>query len=205
MLIAHVFHGGALVATAREAFNTLKNHLGNAVATDMVSVTVVSWTTTLFSLGVCLASAAWMDAQIDKGGVLAAVGGAAEGSSDADILIMAMCLGFLYFLKQPLVTLVLLSIVLGNIRINMLAGTFVGLFVGSITNIVFTFAGEVVHNSGDTIMYCFALEAEDGKKQERFAEMYKQMKTVVGEGTPAGSQEVVQGNVVGSADAADSA
>merc|ERR1719353_1500941 len=90
----------------------------------------------------------------------------------------------LFFAARPLFTMV---VVIGFCQ-GMLAdaigdpvmGILTGIFLCVITSIVFRFVGNIVHSSADVIMYCMALEAETGTKQQRFEEMgaYKVIKEV---------------------------
>ena len=42
MLLGHLFHGGGVIQTAKNSYAVLRNNLGQALTTDMVSATVVT-------------------------------------------------------------------------------------------------------------------------------------------------------------------
>jgi hypothetical protein len=207
MLLGHIFTGGALITTAKTTYVTLKNHLGDAIATDMISHQVVQWSTCIFSVGLGFSGWAWMDQAIydSSGGAVKGLFKSLPemmgGQGGADIVIVLLCLVLLYFSKYPLFTLVVFIGLLQQYittQIPESVGFFTAIFLSSICSIVFMFVGGVVHNSTDTMMYCVAIERETGKQQERFKETYAALeKHGVVQGVPASAAPVAVGALVG--------
>jgi len=200
MLMGHLFHGGGLISTCRNAYQVLKNNLGQVLITDMVSVQVVNWTLILFSVGFGVAACAWMDQQVGTGLFNGGVQGLADFGVPVDIIAVLVCCLFLWFAAHPLITLVVvigfLQGAIAGLGGNATIGLLTGVFFSAITSIIFNFVGKIVHNCTDVIMYCLALEKETGKDQgERFENLYKVMKDQIPTGT-TGGEGVAQGKEV---------
>lgn len=199
MLLGHLFHGGGLIPTCRNAYAVLKNHLGQVLVTDMVSVQVVNWSLIAFSVGFGVASCAWMDTMVGAGLFAGGVEGLSDMGVPADVIAILVCGTFLFFASYPLFSLVVVigfcQGLISGLGKNHVIGLLTGIFFSSITSIIFNFVGKIVHNSTDVIMYCLALEMETGKDQERLGNLYKVMKDQIPTGeTNAGA--VAQGKEV---------
>jgi len=189
MLLGHIFHGGGVIRTAKNSYQVLKNNLGQALTTDMVSCTVVNWSLIIFSVGFGIASCAWMDLMVGEG--LLHPDNALTAFIPTEAVIILVCGMFLFFASYPLFSLV---VVIGFLQGLLTAGSdgnpnngavgvFTGIFFSSITSIIMRFTGKIVHNCTDVVMYCIALEKETGAKQERFEDMYKVLNDQIGQGT----------------------
>jgi hypothetical protein len=187
MLLGHIFHGGGVIRTAKNSYQVLKNNLGQALTTDMVSHTVVSWSLILFSVGFGVGACAWMDSQVGEGLFAGGLGWVDQMGISTDIVVVAVCLLFTFFASYPLFSLVvIIGFAQGALTggdDNFMVGIFTGVFFSAITSIIFRFVGRIVHNCTDVIMYCVALEKETGQKQERFEEVYNVLKDQIGQGT----------------------
>jgi hypothetical protein len=186
MLLGHLFHGGGVIATAKNSYAVLKNNLGQVLTTDMISAQVVNWTLIIFSVGFGVAACAWMDTVIGEG--LFAGGVQALSFMPPDVIAILVCLLFLFFASYPLFSLVVMIGFLQGPIVGMIGnpavGVFTGIFFSAIASIIFRFVGKIVHNSTDVIMYCLALEKETGKSQtDRFENLYKVMKDQIKTGT----------------------
>jgi len=188
MLLGHLFHGGGLISTCRNAYQVLKNHLGQVLVTEMVSEQVVNWSLIVFSVGFGVASCAWMDSVVGKGLFNGGVQGLSSIGVPADFIAILVCCLFLFFAKYPLFSLVVvigfLQGLIAGLGGNAVIGLLTGIFFSAIVSIIFNFVGKIVHNCTDVIMYCLALEKETGKEQtERFENLYKVMKDQIQTGT----------------------
>jgi len=188
MLLGHIFHGGGVIATAKNSYAVLKSNLGQVLTTDMVSAQVVNWGLIFFSVGFGVASCAWMDQVLGEGLFVTGVDIARTVGIPFDIIVVLVFVLFLFFASYPLFSLVvMIGFVQGMVVSstgNMLVGVFTGIFFAAISSIIFRFVGKIVHNCTDVIMYCLALEKETGKQQpERFENLYKVMKDQIPTGT----------------------
>jgi hypothetical protein len=188
MLLGHIFHGGGVIATAKNSYAVLKSNLGQVLTTDMVSAQVVNWGLIFFSVGFGVASCAWMDQVLGEGLFVTGVDMARTVGIPFDLIVVFVFVLFLFFASYPLFSLVvMIGFVQGMVVSstgNMLVGVFTGIFFAAISSIIFRFVGKIVHNCTDVIMYCLALEKETGKQQpERFENLYKVMKDQIPTGT----------------------
>jgi hypothetical protein len=190
LFIAHIFHGGQLVKTGKMAWFVLKKHLGDAVISDGIAKNVVACGTIVISTGLAFAGMAWTDAEIDGDGVT-------TWAVDSPGAFLAFLVVLLWCVTHPLFSIVVLCGLLGDyITDARIVGLMVGIFIGSVSFICFSFAANVVHNACDVAMYCYALEAEAGKSQERFQATYETMKKSVAVGVQMDAANVAMGKEV---------
>lgn len=165
---------------------------------DTVAVMVLTWSTSLFSTAMGFIAWAWLDDCMEVG-LLNTIGEAAADAGEfADILILLLIMVMFGFVKRPIFSLVLVAFFGSLIKSDMFVGFLGGIFIGSICCILFRYFSAVVLASSDVIFWCFALEADAGKRQEeRFPEIYKMIDTQVVVGKPVEGEkaEAVQGAV----------
>lgn len=199
LLISHTFHGGGIRQTAKNSWDVLKRRLGDAVVNDTVAHMVLTWSTSLFCTAFGFMAWAWLDDCMEEG-LLNTIGdAAASGGEFADILIILLIGVMFAFVSKPIFSLVLVAFFGSMIKLDILVGFLGGIFIGSISCILFRYFSAVVLASSDVIFYCFALEADAGSRQEeRFPEIYKMIDAQVVVGKPVEGQqaEAVQGAVV---------
>merc|ERR1712224_630685 len=102
------------------------------------------------------------------------------------------------FVSHPVFTLMLVALLGSLIKLDILVGFMGGLFIGSICCLFFRYFSSVVLNSSDVIFWCFALEADAGKRQTgRFDKIYDMIDNHIVVGRPvAGQPAAAQGTVV---------
>lgn len=202
LLLGHAFHGGGVVATAKNSFTVLKKHLGQALVTDSIAVQVVSWSVGIFSVGIRFLGLIWMEESVGNGVLFPKEVacdpmlpyGCAQPVPQVHLWTLVFSLAFLLLSKYPLVTLILVfGFVHPLMHSEEILGLYCGIFMTCLTSIIFHFVGEIVHNATDVIMYCMALEQEAGKPQKRFADIYAVMKEATG---AAEDPVIAQGEMV---------
>merc|ERR1719201_32964 len=97
MLLGHIFHGGGVIATAKNSYAVLKSNLGQVLTTDMVSAQVVNWGLIFFSVGFGVASCAWMDQVLGEGLFVTGVDIARTVGIPFDIIVVLVFVLFLFF------------------------------------------------------------------------------------------------------------
>lgn len=179
MIIAHTFHSGGIRENAQSSFQMLKDRLGDAIVNDNVSRTVLWLGTTFFSTAIGFLSFMWLDGNLE-GGVLAGMKQAGEHTADqglADVFGVYIAFIFALFISHPLLSLVVITLFADYAPPEPgMSAILGGIFIGSISNIVFTLFSVVMSSATDTIFYCFALEEDSGTKQDKHEEIYDFMK-----------------------------
>ncbi|KAF4757451.1 hypothetical protein FOZ63_003780, partial [Perkinsus olseni] len=176
MLIGQAFCGEAFCGSARRSFNVVKDRLGDAFITDSIGENVVTMSTYIFSLGLGIASWAWLDSAQDYQTLTA---------MPWYILIPVLLL-YAYFISIPALTITLLAWLApwfhiwtcgsdgvcssdwqvdAQYSINSVTGA---LFIGAVCYCLFNFIGEIVLSTIDTIFFCFAIEYDNDIYQSRF-------------------------------------
>mmetsp|Transcript_100868 Transcript_100868/g.262958 ORF Transcript_100868/g.262958 Transcript_100868/m.262958 type:complete len:615 (-) Transcript_100868:200-2044(-) len=174
-LVAHMFHGGSLTEAAYKTTDILKRRLSQAVIAD--SIVHKEMTQISMLLGTAMGFAVW--AYLDKEenlGVFAAIGHGAHdiGGKGEQYMIIALILVMLFFVRNPLFTIVVVILINANFSItDKTVNSFsISIFFASISAIIFTYFAHVIACSCDVICYSFAIEAEKGEQQERMTELY---------------------------------
>eukprot|EP00416_Gambierdiscus_australes_P021880 CAMPEP_0171057392 /NCGR_PEP_ID=MMETSP0766_2-20121228/1763_1 /TAXON_ID=439317 /ORGANISM="Gambierdiscus australes, Strain CAWD 149" /LENGTH=649 /DNA_ID=CAMNT_0011512497 /DNA_START=66 /DNA_END=2015 /DNA_ORIENTATION=- len=194
-LIAMTFSGKSFCESAGKAFQLMTSKLGSAVLTDYLGSRIMAWASYMIALSVGLAAWAWAD---DVQGI-STFGGLTE--VDGSILI-AIVIMYAYLLSYPFITLVVLILIESNFGSQsheeiraVLNSVLASLFMGSITMFILSAISKLVVNAMDVVFFCFAVEADNQGRQERFTELYSSIKCSIVEGGIQG-QNVVQGNAV---------
>lgn len=199
MLIAHTFHGGSIRTTATVTFNILKNRLGEAMVNDLVSKTVMDYSSGLFSIGFAFIAWAWIDDAMGVGLLVNQPEWWTELNIPLDIVILFLVFIMKIFVLNPIFTLIFLALFGAKIKLTVLLGFLGGTFVGSICCLFFRFCSNIVLCCADTMFYAYALEAEAGQKQERFKEVYECIESNIVVGVPVTGPDpetgVAQGEV----------
>lgn len=176
-LIAATISGKGFCETAPAAFNLLKSRLGEALLCDYLGSRIMNWLTYVISVGIGFAAWAWADAVQDIN-VLSEIPAAG---------VVTIVILFAYMLSYPIVTVVgvvLLENAFGSILKDdtrrFANSVFASAFMGSATLFILRALSHIVVSASDVILVCFAIEAESGKQQERFKELYSSIKATVG-------------------------
>jgi len=198
-LIAHTFHGGSIRNTATVTYNILKKRLGEAMVNDLVSKTVMDYSSGLFSIGFAFIAWAWIDTAMGVGLLVNQPEWFTDANIPLDIVILVLVFIMKIFVLNPIITLVILALFGAKIKVDIILGFLGGTFVGSICCLFFRFISNIVLCSADTMFYAFALEAEAGQKQERFKEVYECIESNIVVGAPVTGPDpetgVAQGSV----------
>jgi len=186
-MIGQAFAGGDFCSSAQKTVNLLKTRLGEAVLTDFIGSRVMSWITYVLCVGVMFSAFAWAESLHDVG-IIAELG--IWGNFFVMLFMSAL-------ISRPFLVLVIIVLVE-----NLLAGSDIGearsvlniifaaLFMGAISLFIMKFVSLVVVDTMNVIFFCFGVETDNGKKQDRFTELYDTIKTVVGT-NPANAGVVV--------------
>lgn len=187
-LVAHMFHGGSLTEAAYKTSNILKRRLSQAVIAD--SIVHKEMTQISMFLGTAMGFAVW--AYLDNEehlGVFDAIGHGAHdvGGKGSQYMIIALVLVMLFFVRNPLFTIVVVILVNANFNItDKTVNSFsISIFFASISAVIFTYFAHVIACSCDVICYCFAIEAEKGQQQERMTELYELFRRQAFQADPA--------------------
>jgi len=177
-IIAHTIHGVPVLSLPETSWDMLKKHLGG-VAVQQTSVEKVAFAGgALYALGLGFISWVWMDFQ-SRIGYLSDF---ADGEADFKFIIfMVLCM--IIFVKHYLFSILLISF-FGNMMTEHLMGPsgpkfhgyIFGLFIGSLSNIVLVCFSRLMHVSFDTILYCYALDAEYSKSAPGTGEICEYIK-----------------------------
>ncbi|CAK0808124.1 unnamed protein product [Prorocentrum cordatum] len=97
-----------------------------------------------------------------------------RGGKGEQYMIIALILVMLFFVRNPLFTIVVVILISANFSItDKTVNSFsISIFFASISAIIFTYFAHVIACSCDVICYSFAIEAEKGEQQERMTELY---------------------------------
>lgn len=203
-LIAMTIQGKTFCAAAPEALNILRDRLGQAVITDYIGKRVMAWCTYFLALAVAFAAWAWADSAQDID-ILDKLGGAAG--------LTFLTLLFAIVISYPLMAIVFVALVeqfvstidwtgdreLWEIRAGM-NSIFAAIFMGCVTQFLLDFISGIVVTAMDVLLFCIAVE-DSNNKQDRFADLYKNMKEISPEFNKEAPQALL-GQVVGNAAAA---
>jgi len=187
MLISHTFHGGDLFSTARNAWGVLKKHLGGAVVNSTVADYVVNFGVWSLSLIFAFGAWVWMEKAMSAG-FLQEIFTAVDGGADKIILVLFLMSVVSWFCYHSLFTIILTAIlanlVKGSDTTTDIHPLLCGIFVGAISNIIFSFLAKIIHAGMDTIFYCFALEAENAHLQAEHGELHQFIKAEIYKNLP---------------------
>jgi hypothetical protein len=205
-LIAMTISGNTFCGAAPEAFKTLRSNLGEAVITDYIGKRVMAWCTYFLAVGVAFAAWAWADTAqgLDNIGEFGAGG------------LAALTILFAIIVSYPLVGLVVIVLIeqllstwtsewgqdMWHTRAT-LNSIFAALFMGCVTQFVLDKVSGVVVTAMDVLLFCIAIE---NNEQERFANLYSNIKETFPEANKPPTASVTENNapaiqaqVVGSA------
>lgn len=173
MVISHTFHGGDILTVCHVAWKVLKKHIGGSAVTDPIASTVLYTFVTLLSIGFACLAWAWMESLTGKG-YLADI---MQGNGDP-IYCTILAVTIVLWSKHSLCTVVIVSLCAGYAKKSVLGdwaedlhGFMIGIFAGALCNIIFSYLSKYIQATVDTVLYCFALEQENGESQKRLADM----------------------------------
>lgn len=191
-LISHMFHGGGFRDSAGNMFSILSRHLGKAIIANAVTDSVMHRISLMLGVGVGFAGWYYLDTA-EELGIFKAVGKAGQtvvDSSDLDaegktkvmaLLLYLLTAVMMFFIKHPLATIFVVTFIHGVLPREFLTGSpytvyfnsfCMAIYLACISTLVFEYFALVVTYSTDVIFYCFALEAEMGKRQDRMSDLY---------------------------------
>ncbi|KAF4666068.1 hypothetical protein FOL47_004291 [Perkinsus chesapeaki] len=176
MLIGQTFCGEAFCGSAKRSFSVVKDRLGDAFITDSIGGNVVTMSTYIFSLGLGIASWAWLDS--------------AQDSQSLTVMpwyfLIPVLLLYAMLISTPVLTITLLAWLAQYFQtwvcgsdgmcsetwqVDLLQGlnsVTCALFIGSLCYCLFNFIAEIVMSSIDTVFFCIAIEYDNNVFQPRF-------------------------------------
>jgi len=185
-MIGQAFAGGDFCSSAQKTANLLKTRLGEAVLTDFIGSRVMSWITYVLCVGVMFSAFAWAESLHDIGII------AELGMFNLVLMLFMSALIASPFLCMAVIVLLedfFAGNYLGDAR-AIFNIVFAALFMGAVSVFIMKFVSLVVVDTMNVIFFCFGVETDNGKKQDRFTELYDTIKTVVGT-NPANAGVVV--------------
>jgi hypothetical protein len=200
-LISHMFHGGGFKATAKNVSTIIQNRLPAALMTATLSHKIFDQIATVLATAVGFFVWYWLDSRGRGGVFKALGGVAdtlhhmstsppsehgnnqqASGEQVMQYFILSLIAMMAAFVRKPVATI--LFLVLFNTWVSpqtmydvmheyqqILNSFFVAIFFAAMFSIIFHYFAQVVEYSTDVVFYCFALEAEMGKTQDRMVEI----------------------------------
>eukprot|EP00397_Hematodinium_sp_SG-2012_P006829 GEMP01006865.1.p1 GENE.GEMP01006865.1~~GEMP01006865.1.p1 ORF type:complete len:650 (+),score=98.44 GEMP01006865.1:103-2052(+) len=168
MLISHTFHGGDMFVIARNMWAVLKKHLGGAVVTDSVVAFILGQGASLLSIGFAIGSWGFMETAVGDGFLADLFSGTDSGAGFVWVAMAFMTISWFcnHSLWAIVITGFISSLWIGEESVKV-HGFMVGIFIGAVSNIIFSFLAKCILVGADTMLYCFALEAQHGKTPSR--------------------------------------
>mmetsp|Transcript_88151 Transcript_88151/g.257678 ORF Transcript_88151/g.257678 Transcript_88151/m.257678 type:complete len:583 (+) Transcript_88151:112-1860(+) len=198
-LIGHMFRGEGLCWVASLTFDTLKRQLPGACMTGFVSEKVMSQISMVFATGTGFLVWKYLDVR-ENLGIFHAVASLSSDSDDAaddagQWVMIGLTLLMLYCVRRPLPTIVLMFLFQadGSCTSDWVNSFSIAVLVAALASVIFQYCGCILEYSTDTVFYCFALEAESGKRQARMVKFYDVMQKATAGEEP---QNLAQGQLM---------
>jgi len=182
-LIAHAVYGGGLWETAKGTWRLLKDHLGDAVATNNVAQYVMSFTTSFVTVALSFSTFLMYGAAFGGNYDITTALGNADASSITWILLGYTLLAN-FVAAKPMHFIILLVFIEtfagsaiaagGSNWYAMIGGS---MFITAVAGIVLHYFAMVVLHAADAVFFCYAVEKHNNKTQERHSNLYAMMST----------------------------
>jgi len=181
-LIAHVFHGDPLCYVSNVTIDLLSRHLPGLLVTSIVADKVLNQLSMLFATSFGLAT--WFIIDRSENGqffdwIATEVGHSSswEEVQASSWLVFCLVVLMLFFARRPLLTIVAVCVIQGNFAIttDWLNIFSIAIFMAAVVAVIFQAFAKIIEYSTDAISYCYALEAEGGKRQVRMTSLYDLM------------------------------
>lgn len=182
-VILHVFTGQPFVASAKHAFKILSRHFKGGFVTEVTSKSVLTLGSYAFSIGLAMATWAWVDDRFNCGTL------SGTGSSEAYLILWLIGMLFsVYFPVLGIYLMILINQLLRRLARNAMESgmasdnhmwipPMAAIFVGSIAMMLFMFLSKIFLDTIDTLFLCFAIDKDNNldMSNQEFTELVKNM------------------------------
>lgn len=158
LVIAHAFGGKDFYSSAQQAVGTMKGRFKGGLINDWLVEIVVRLGAFVFSAGITFGVWKWFDTAlgVDTLGQLPPFLGFEA--------FTGIVLGILYLIQSPLLCILALVLVAPMVSFmgQVIQPVFCSVFVGSVSFIIFSFFGDLIVNSTNTIFFAYAVAESNG-------------------------------------------
>lgn len=153
MVVFHSITSDNFCDSAKKSFAILSKNLEDVLVTDFAGKQVVELGSYVFALCMGLASWAWYDDVRGENTLK-------PGNWDHSSLFYLLFLVYMYILRYPMICIFIIGIFLGSEDCDDAGGLVTGLFLGSITYLIFQFVGQIILGAVDCVYVCYAIQKE---------------------------------------------
>jgi len=185
-VILHVFTGNSTIPSAKSVYKILSRHFKGGFVTEVTSRSVLSLASYAFSVGLAMATWAWVDDRFNCNSFISV-----DGTAEAYLIVWVLVMLFnVYFPVIGIYLMILLNQVLRRSARRSIESGFTsdnhiwlpamsGIFVGAVCMMLFTFLSKIFLDTIDTLFLCFAIDKDNNvdMSNQEFAELVKEIPT----------------------------